>query len=55
MLSASIADPYLSLIRDDGGVFIASIDSSNELEEMEKTDTVLSSTKWVAGCLYPRA
>ncbi|KAK7397891.1 mRNA cleavage and polyadenylation factor subunit [Neonectria punicea] len=50
--SASIADPYLLLIRDDNSVFIAQIDSNNDLEEVEKTDTILSSTKWQAGCLY---
>ena len=52
VLSASIADPFLLLIRDDSSVFIAQIDSSNELEELEKTDKVLLSTKWVSGCLY---
>ena len=52
VLGASIADPYLSLIRDDGSVFVAQIDSSNELEEMDKTGSPLASTKWVAGCLY---
>lgn len=49
--SASIADPYLLLIRDDSSIFIAQIDSNNEIEEVEKTST-LSTTKWQAGCLY---
>ncbi|KND87333.1 Protein cft1 [Tolypocladium ophioglossoides CBS 100239] len=52
VLSASIVDPYLLLIRDDGSAFIAQIDSNNELEEVEKTDSSIQSTKWVAGCLY---
>lgn len=52
VLSASIADPYLLLIRDDGSAFVAQIDSNNELEEAERTDAVLTSTKWVSGCLY---
>lgn len=52
VLSASIVDPYLLLIRDDGSVFIAQIDSNNELEELDKTDGAIQSTKWVAGCLY---
>ncbi|KAL7808025.1 CPSF A subunit region domain-containing protein [Trichoderma gracile] len=51
-VSASIVDPYLLIIRDDGSVFLAQIDSNNEIEEMEKTDSSLTSTKWVAGCLY---
>ncbi|KAL3958333.1 hypothetical protein ACCO45_006495 [Purpureocillium lilacinum] len=49
VMSASIVDPYLLLIRDDGSVFIAQIDSSNELEEVEKTGL---QSKWVSGCLY---
>jgi cleavage and polyadenylation specificity factor subunit 1 len=51
-VSASIVDPYLLIIRDDGSVFLAQIDNNNEIEEMEKADSSLSSTKWVAGCLY---
>lgn len=51
-VSASIVDPYLLIIRDDGSVFLAQIDNNNEIEEMEKTDSSLTSTKWVAGCLY---
>ncbi|KAF5020949.1 hypothetical protein F66182_7030 [Fusarium sp. NRRL 66182] len=50
--SASIADPYLLLIRDDSSLLIAQIDGNNELEEVEKVDTVLQNTKWHAGCLY---
>ncbi|KAM0342432.1 hypothetical protein ACHAPU_009619 [Fusarium lateritium] len=50
--SASIADPYLLLIRDDNSIFLAQIDSNNELEEVEKMDTTLQNTKWHAGCLY---
>ncbi|KAF4975163.1 hypothetical protein FZEAL_8018, partial [Fusarium zealandicum] len=52
VLSASIADPYLLLIRDDSSVLIAQIDSNNELEEVEKTDASLQNTKWHSGCLY---
>ncbi|KAJ3538308.1 hypothetical protein NM208_g5960 [Fusarium decemcellulare] len=52
VVSASIADPYLLLIRDDSSVLIAQIDSNSELEEVEKTDATLQNTKWHAGCLY---
>lgn len=52
VLSASIADPYLLLIRDDSSVFVAQIDSSNELEEVEKTEGLITTTKWTSGCLY---
>jgi hypothetical protein len=51
-ISASIADPYLLIIRDDSSAFIARIDSSNELEELDKDDQTLTTTKWLTGCLY---
>ncbi|KAG5993594.1 hypothetical protein E4U43_003458, partial [Claviceps pusilla] len=50
--SASIVDPYLLLIRDDSSVFIAQIDSNNELEEVVKPEGPLKCLKWVSGCLY---
>lgn len=50
--SASIADPYLLLVRDDSSVYIAQIDKNLELEEVEKEDKTLTSTKWLTGCLY---
>jgi cleavage and polyadenylation specificity factor subunit 1 len=52
VVSSSIADPYLLLIRDDSSVFVAQIESNNDLEEVEKTDSILTTTKWQAGCLY---
>lgn len=51
VVSASIADPYLMIIRDDNSVFIAKIGSNEELEEIDRTDS-LSSIKWQTGCLY---
>ncbi|EAQ93478.1 hypothetical protein CHGG_01713 [Chaetomium globosum CBS 148.51] len=51
-ISASIADPLLLIIRDDSSVFVAQMDSSNELEELEKEDQTLATTKWLTGCLY---
>ncbi|KAI1103579.1 CPSF A subunit region-domain-containing protein [Jackrogersella minutella] len=50
--SASIADPFLLLVRDDASVFISKIFKNLELEELEKEDTVLIKTKWATGCLY---
>lgn len=52
VVSASIADPYLLLIRDDSSIMVAQIDNNNELEEVEKEDDTILSTKWLAGCLY---
>lgn len=40
------------IIRDDNSVFIAKIGGNEELEEVDKPDGVLTSTKWQAGCLY---
>jgi len=51
-VSASIADPFLLIIRDDSSAFVAQIDSSNELEELDKDDQTLATTKWPTGCLY---
>ncbi|KAH7155848.1 CPSF A subunit region-domain-containing protein [Dactylonectria estremocensis] len=48
---ASITDPYLLLIRDDSSIFLAQIDSNNDVEEVDKTSALLN-TKWQAGCLY---
>lgn len=52
VVSGSIADPFLLLIRDDSSVWIAQIDKNCELEEMERLDEKLVSTKWLNGCLY---
>ncbi|KAK4218291.1 protein cft1 [Rhypophila decipiens] len=57
VLSASFADPYLLLIRDDSSVFVifARVDKNNaeyELEELENDDQTLGATKWLTGCLY---
>lgn len=51
-VSASIADPFILIIRDDSSAFIANIDDSNELDELKKEDPTLATTKWLTGCLY---
>lgn len=50
--SASIADPYLLIIRDDSSAFIAHVNEDSEIEEIEKEDKVIKTTKWIAGSLY---
>lgn len=50
--SASIADPFLLLVRDDASIFVAKLDKNLELEEVEKDEGQITSTKWAAGCLY---
>ncbi|SPO02260.1 related to pre-mRNA 3`-end processing factor CF II [Cephalotrichum gorgonifer] len=52
VVKASIADPYLLLIRDDSSVWLGQIDSNMELEEMERGDEKLLSNKWSSGCLF---
>ena len=52
IISASFADPFVLLIRDDASIFVAQCDDDNELEEVERVDDALLSTKWLAGCLY---
>lgn len=49
---ASISDPYIMLVRDDASVMIAKMDNDLELEELERGDSLLSSKKWITGCLY---
>jgi cleavage and polyadenylation specificity factor subunit 1 len=52
VVTASIADPFLLLVRDDSSVCVVEIDNNLELEELEKIDDNLLSTKWLTGCLY---
>jgi cleavage and polyadenylation specificity factor subunit 1 len=52
IISASIADPFILLLRDDSSVFVAQCDDNNELEEIEREDDTLLATKWLTGCLY---
>lgn len=55
IVSASFADPYLLLFRDDASIFVAQCDDNNELEELEREDDALLTTKWLTGCLYTDA
>jgi cleavage and polyadenylation specificity factor subunit 1 len=52
IISASFADPFLLLLRDDSSIFVAQCDDNNELEEIEREDDGLLATKWLTGCLY---
>jgi len=52
IVKASLADPFLLLIRDDTSIFVARCDDDNDLEEIEKNDEVLITAKWLTGCLY---
>lgn len=52
IISASFADPFLLLLRDDSSIFVAQCDDNNELEELDREDDALLATKWLTGCLY---
>jgi cleavage and polyadenylation specificity factor subunit 1 len=52
IISASIADPYILLIRDDSSIYVAQCDSDNELEELEREDDTFLTVEWLSGCLY---
>ncbi|KAH8679910.1 CPSF A subunit region-domain-containing protein [Tricladium varicosporioides] len=52
ILSASFADPFLLLVRDDASIYVAQCDDDNELEEIEREDDSLLTTHWLTGCLY---
>jgi cleavage and polyadenylation specificity factor subunit 1 len=52
IVKASLADPFLLLIRDDSSIFVARCDDDNDLEEIEKEDDTLVTAKWLSGCIY---
>ena len=52
VVSASFADPFLLLVRDDSSILVAQCDDNNELEEVDREDDTLLATNWLTGCLY---
>ena len=48
-ISASLADPFILLIRDDSSAFIAQMDKNLDMEELDKMDGLLTSTRWLTG------
>lgn len=52
VISASIADPYLLLIRDDTSISVWEMDKSNDLGDLDRDDPALSGNSWLSGCLY---
>ena len=51
VVSASFADPYALLVRDDASILLLQCVENGDLEEVERTDSLLAS-KWLSGCLY---
>ncbi|KAB2573936.1 Cleavage/polyadenylation specificity factor A subunit [Lasiodiplodia theobromae] len=51
IVSASFADPYILVLRDDSSVIILQADANGEMEEIDRGDALLS-TKWLSGCIH---
>jgi cleavage and polyadenylation specificity factor subunit 1 len=51
IIGASFCDPYLLLLRDDSSITIFQINSSGELDELERGDELLSSP-WLSASVY---
>ena len=51
MQLASFADPYILIIKVDGGAIILEADTSGEFDKIDQSDA-LASSKWLSGCIY---
>ncbi|KAL4802870.1 CPSF A subunit region-domain-containing protein [Aspergillus unguis] len=49
--SASLADPYLAIIRDDSTLLLLQADDTGDLDEVTIANDV-ASQKWLSSCLY---
>lgn len=50
-ICASLADPYLAIIRDDLTLLLLQADDSGDLDEMTVAEDA-ASQKWLSACLY---
>lgn len=50
-VSASFADPYLVILRDDSSLLLLQADDSGDLDEVT-TEEPVASTKWLSCCVY---
>lgn len=50
-VSASFADPYLVIVRDDASLLLLQVDESGDLDEMSLPNEITSLT-WRSACLY---
>jgi cleavage and polyadenylation specificity factor subunit 1 len=51
IIGASFCDPYLLLLRDDSSITVFHVNSSGELEELDRGDGILS-TPWLSASVY---
>lgn len=50
-ISASLADPYLAILRDDSTLLLLQADDSGDLDEVLLSEDV-TKRKWLSCCLY---
>lgn len=50
-VSASFADPYLAILRDDSSLLLLKADDSGDLDEVLLPEDIFS-LKWCSACLY---
>jgi cleavage and polyadenylation specificity factor subunit 1 len=51
VMSASFADPYLAIIRDDSSLLLLQADSSGDIDEVDVNEET-AAQKWLSCCLY---
>lgn len=51
VVHSNFCDPYLLILREDSSLQILEMDSSGDLDEVERGDAALA-TKWLSGCIY---
>lgn len=51
MISASFADPYVLLIRDDSSAVVLTADENGDLDEVSQSES-FKAGKWLSGSLY---
>ena len=54
VVTASFCDPYLLLLCEDSSVKVFEANKDGEIEEVERSDGLLTH-KWTSGCLYKGA
>lgn len=50
-VSASFADPYLAIIRDDSSLLLLQADDSGDIDEVDVSEDI-AAQKWLSCCLY---
>jgi cleavage and polyadenylation specificity factor subunit 1 len=54
IVAASVAEPFILLVRDDQSIALLRVDESGEIEEVSKPDS-LNTIAWQSGALYDDA